>query len=404
MCLGWNSVIGSGIFLTQGQIAEAVGRWGPLLFLLGGLACLPVALCFGEMARRFQGTGGSSLYAHKAFGPWAGFAVGWVMWMSGLIGGATVSVGLASHISSWMGTPGQGQTSMAISIVLVLAAINLTGSRGGAWSNDLLALGKLVPIGIACLVGLAVVGPASTILPAVAEPADYAFKAGLLAVLYTYSGFEEIALPAGEVKQAERVIPRAAVAVLLSSAVLYTILQGVVSSRGVAGQDRPLEAAFAQWPLLSVALGLAAIVSFAGVNASIAFTTPRSLWTLAHLGWLPPRLKHLSKGAPRICIAISSALTLTLILSQTLDKLIALSVLASLLQHLSTTLATWKLRGWRCGPGIPHLALALCLLLLATSELQFIAGMALSLALALLVAKVSGRRSQVSEPFEDSTH
>jgi basic amino acid/polyamine antiporter, APA family len=395
LCLGWNSVIGSGIFLTQGQIAASVGSYGPLLFLLGGLTCLPVALCFGEMARRYQGTGGSSLYAHRAFGPWAGFAVGWVMWMSGLIGGATVSVGLATHLTSWVGNPGPGLSPVAAAIVVALAAINLTGSRSGAWSNNLLAIGKLLPILAACAVGLALVGPAATLKPTMIEPAKWAWQAGLLAVLYTYSGYEEIALPAGEVKRAEVVIPRAAVLVVLTSALLYTVLQGIVSSLGVAGEPRPLEAAFRGMPFLAAALAVAALLSYASVNASIAFTTPRSLWTLAHLGWLPAPLKHLSHGAPQVCILISAGLTLCLIFSQTLDKLIALSVLASLLQHLSTSFATWKLRGWKTRPGVPHLAVAVSLLLLATSEMQFIVGMALSLLMALSVAALTGRRSGV---------
>ncbi|MFN8607626.1 MAG: APC family permease [Vulcanimicrobiota bacterium] len=367
LCLGWNCVIGSGIFLTQGEIARQVGSYGPVMFLIGGLCCLPIALCFAQLAQRFHGTGGSSLYAREAFGKRAGFLVGWVMWLSGLIGLSSVSVGLAAYLH-------QGPL-VACSIVALLALVNLFGSRSGALSNNLLAIVKLGPLFLAALAGLA--HPWQTLWPA-AEPAGAPnYKLGLLLVLYTYSGFEEIVLAAGEAKDPARTVPRATVLVLLSSALVYTLLQGVA---GPALAEHPLEAAL---PSLAGMLGVAAVASLASVNASIAFTTPRSLWTLAHQGWLSPRLLKLHNGAPSLCIVISSGLVMLLILSKNLEALIALSVLAALLQHLASSLACWKLR---LGRLLPPLAVATCLLLLGTSSGRDLAGMGASLLLGVFIS------------------
>lgn len=379
LCLGWNCVIGSGIFLTQGDIARQVGAYGPVMFLIGGLCCLPIALCFAQLARLFHGTGGSSLYARQAFGKRAGFLVGWVMWLSGLIGLSSVSVGLATYLHQGRG--------LACVIVGLLALVNLLGSRSGAFSNNFLALVKLGPLFVAALVGLA--HPFQTFWPA-AQPAGPAnFKLGLLLVLYTYSGFEEIVLAAGEAKDPERTVPRATVLVLISSALVYTLLQGVA---GPATAEHPLEAAL---PWLSGALGVAAVASLASVNASIAFTTPRSLWTLARQGWLPQPLLKLHRGAPSLCILISSALAVILILSNSLEALIALSVLAALLQHLASSLACWKLQAGRF---LPPLAVATCLLLLCTSSLRDLAGMGASLLIgAILSAFVRPQQADLPE-------
>ncbi len=366
MCLGWNCVIGSGIFLTQGSIAKQVGPYGPLMFLLGGLCCLPIALCFAQLARKYHGTGGSSLYAREAFGKRAGFLVGWVMWLSGLIGLSSVAVGLSEYLH-------QGPL-LACGIVLTLAAINLLGTRSGAFSNNFLAVIKLGPLLLAAGAGL--LHPLQTIWPdALTNTPNY--KLGLLLVLYTYSGFEEIALAAGEAKDPEKTVPRATVLVLVSSAIIYTLLQGVAGS---ATADHPLEAAL---PQLAPALAVAALASLASVNASIAFTTPRSLWTLAHQGWLPRRLLTLHHGAPTLCILISTGLVLLLILSKNLESLIALSVLAALLQHLASSLACWKLGLSRF---VPPLAVATCLLLLCTSELPHLLGMGASLLVGAIVS------------------
>lgn len=379
LCLGWNCVIGSGIFSTQGDIAAQVGSYGPAMFLVGGLCCLPIALCFSHLAQRFHGMGGSSLYAREAFGPRAGFLVGWVMWQSGLIGLATVASLLA-------GFTGSSQPQLvACGAVTLLAILNLMGSRAGSWTNNLLAVVKLVPLVLAALLGLAQIGPWQTIWPTMAPLAAPDYKLGLLLVLYTYSGFEEIVLPAGEARSPEKTVPRATVLVLMSSALFYTVLQGIVSSRGTAALEQPLAAAL---PELAAALGVAAAASYASVNASIAFTTPRSLWSLAQQGWLPGWLLKLHRDAPTYCILISSGLTIALILSKNSQALIALSVLAALLQHLASSLACWKLGMARW---IPPLAVTTCLLLLCTSQPKDLAGMALSLLIGAILSYLVGR-------------
>jgi amino acid transporter len=390
-CLGWNSVIGSGIFLSQGDIAARVGPYGPLLFLIGGILCLPIALCFAQLAQRYSGMGGSCLYAREVFGVRAGFVVGWVMWLSGIIGGASVAVGFATFVA-----PDHKQ-SVAIALTSALATVNLVGTLGGAWSNNLLAMVKLGPLLLAGLLGLASLGPAATLWPAMAMPVQPDWRLGLLLVLYTYSGFEEIALPAGEARDPQRTVPKATLLVLISSALLYTVLQGVVSQRATWSLGQPLQAAFVDTPWLAQGLALAALVSLASVNASIAFTTPRSLWTLAHHGWLPGALLRLHRGAPSLSIVISASLTACLIMSQNLEKLMALSVLASLLQHLASTLACWKLRGWHSWPGIPQVAVAVCLLLLCTSEWKLLIGMAISLGVGVLITMWVGRPTRVDE-------
>lgn len=368
LCLGWNCVIGSGIFLTQGDIAKEVGAYGPVMFLIGGLCCLPIALCFAQLAQRFHGTGGSSLYAREAFGKRAGFLVGWVMWLSGLIGLATVAVGLSDYLHY------QGKSLPCI-IVATLGMVNLLGSRSGAWSNNFLALVKLGPLLVAAAAGL--LHPLQTIWPDASPAGAFDFKAGLLSVLFAYSGFEEIVLAAGEAKDPEKTVPRATVFVLLSSAVIYTLLQGVA---GPATAPHPLEAAL---PSLSPALAAAALASLASVNASIAFTTPRSLWALTQQGWLPRPLLKLHNGAPSYCIVISTALVMALILSENLQSLIALSVLAALLQHLASSLAAWRLK---LGGLLPPLAVATCMLLLCTSSAEILKGMGISLFIGAVIS------------------
>ena len=73
-------MVGSGIFRTPGAVAAQLGRPGLTLivWVAGGLIAFAGALIFAELATRYPRAGGKYVYARAAFGPRAGFVVGWV--------------------------------------------------------------------------------------------------------------------------------------------------------------------------------------------------------------------------------------------------------------------------------------------------------------------------------------
>ena len=88
-----NVVIGSAIFGAPATLAGLTGAWSPLAALLAGLGFLAITLCFAEVASRFKEPGGPYLYAHEAFGPLAGFEVGWLtFWTRVLSAAANLNV------------------------------------------------------------------------------------------------------------------------------------------------------------------------------------------------------------------------------------------------------------------------------------------------------------------------
>src|SRR3954469_17889935 len=93
--VGVNQVIGGGIFLMPSLIAAQVGAWSPIAFVVAGLCSLLVALCFAEVASRFENTGGSYLYTRAAFGRFAGFEVGWMQWFARVTSQAGIANGIA---------------------------------------------------------------------------------------------------------------------------------------------------------------------------------------------------------------------------------------------------------------------------------------------------------------------
>ena len=80
--IGVNQVIGGSIFLLPSQVAIIFGAWSAIAVAAMGLVSLSVALCFAELASRFDGTGGPYLYTRTAFGNFFGFEVGWMQWFN----------------------------------------------------------------------------------------------------------------------------------------------------------------------------------------------------------------------------------------------------------------------------------------------------------------------------------
>src|SRR5262249_47181396 len=77
-----NGVIGAGIFGLPGKLYALVGPYSLVAFIVCAFFVSLVVLCFAEVSSRFRDTGGPYLYARSAFGPAAGFQVGWLMWLA----------------------------------------------------------------------------------------------------------------------------------------------------------------------------------------------------------------------------------------------------------------------------------------------------------------------------------
>jgi amino acid transporter len=389
--LGLNSVIGTGIFLTPGSLAATLNGWSILAFGLGGLLCYAIALCFAEMAARVPETGGAYAYARTTFGPLPGFLVGWVIWLSSVLGWAAVAAALAGQLHDRFG----GSIQVLLLLVVVgLSVLNGLGARAGAMSNAVLAAVKFIPLAV-------FVGWTVGRLRPISFHATSDWATGALYILYTFSGFEEIPVPAGEVEDPQRTIPRALAWVLSLATVVYMVIQAVVCGMGQAGSAAPLTDAAAGVPWLAAVVAGASLISMASVNASIAFTGPRSLWALAHERWRWVGLLHPRLATPVRAIGVTATLTLALAWNNTVDKLMALSALASLLQYLPTVVAVmvWRRRTATARPAflipggyaVPILALGVCLVLLANCSGSDILGAAEALLVGLVLYPLLGR-------------
>jgi basic amino acid/polyamine antiporter, APA family len=89
--IGVNQVIGSAVFALPSALAANSGAWSPWMVSAVGVASMLIALSFAEVASRFEGTGGPYLYTRAAFGRFAAFEVGWMLWFTRVASWAAVT-------------------------------------------------------------------------------------------------------------------------------------------------------------------------------------------------------------------------------------------------------------------------------------------------------------------------
>src|SRR5438093_7890771 len=196
--IGINQVIGGAIFLMPSQVAAQIGAWAPIGMILMGIASRSVALCFAEVGSRFEGTGGPYLYTRAAFGRFAAFEVGWMQWFTRASSQASIMAAIAVALGYYWPTVTAGWPRHLVltAVTATLTVINVRGIRQSAWLVNALTIGKLVPLAVFIIVGVAFIRPAELVsLPPITW--TQASTAALM-LIFVYGGYDVVPVPAGE--------------------------------------------------------------------------------------------------------------------------------------------------------------------------------------------------------------
>jgi amino acid transporter len=337
---------------------------------LSAVMCMGVALCFVELGGMYDRNGGAYVYARHAFGPYVAYAVAWLGVTQGVLSFSAVARGFADQLSTL--APGlklgaewarlgafalTGKGAVAVLLGVGLGAINYVGVKAGARTSTVLSLAKLLPLVLLAALGalhiraelLAEVLSASSLPPQAGGRYIPAVGASAFLAVFMMSGFEYVAVPAGETREAKRNVPLAIVVSLLGSALLYCLLQLACFSLlpDVARSEQPLPdlALRLLGPSGEGLLGLAGLVSMAGFCAGSALVGPRYLSTLAEDGYLPAPLERLSRfGTPGVAIGVATVLSSALSLVLGYASLVDAATISILAQYVPVCLAPLVLR------------------------------------------------------------
>src|SRR3989449_3422027 len=344
-------MVGTGIFRTPGLVAQQLGR--PALTFVawaaGGALAFLGALVFAELATRLPRAGGKYVYAREAFGPRAGFVVGWVEAV-GIYAAAIAAIGVAAgeFLERLAGWPAAVTPWAGVGFVALFTAINLVGVASGRWVQNLVTAAKVLALGGVVVIAL-VHGTGSGWHGVLAGAPRGAAVWGALAVafqsvMWTYYGYGDAAKIAEEVVDPGRTLPRVFLGGIALAAALYLLLNAaffnVLPLERVAASN--LVAADAATAIFGarggkVIAALALIVVLASLNGNV-FVTPRVLFGLARDGGreggglAPAALARVNRGGtPWVAMLVVGAVAMGLAATGTFADLLSLAIVLILL-------------------------------------------------------------------------
>lgn len=241
-------------------------------------------------------------------------------------------------------------------LIIILSYINFLGVELTKSLNNIVTLGKMVPILLFVFVGIKYIGKSDLIFIA-RKPGGLitGIKDPILILFYAFTGFESIAVAARDMKTPLKNLPKGIISVMVGIIILYLIL--IFSILGILGGNIDPDS----YPIFNAAYLLLGplggsffssgiIVSIIGINIACSFITPRSIVALSEKKNMPDFLSKKNKyGTPGAAIILTGGLSLLIILIGNFNTLASFSVFSRISQYLLTCIAViiFKKRGIR---------------------------------------------------------
>ena len=337
-------MIGSGVFLLPSVLAPyglmSFGGW-----VLTGAGSICLALVFARLAARTSRSGGVYAYAKDAFGDLPGFLIAWGYWASYWIAMPAMAIAFVGYLGVFFPALNDAplyQALTALALIWTLVIVNVQGVREASLVQLVMTLLKLVPLLVIIALGAFAGAPEN--LPAV-NPSDGALLPVLattaLLTMWAFSGMEAGAIPAGDVKDAERTIPRAIVIGVLTVAFVYIAATAAVMALVPADVLETSTSPFADaakklgvWGPPLVAVG--AMISTAGALNGSLFVAGQMPMAVA-IDRLAPRIftRKNKGGAPVASLLFSAVLASLLLLANYSRGLIGAFTFLALMSTLT---------------------------------------------------------------------
>jgi basic amino acid/polyamine antiporter, APA family len=235
------STIGSGIFRTPAGVARLVDDVP--LFLLAWVVGAAVVVCgaltYSELAAAFPRSGGVYVFVREAFGPLPAFLFTWAELLL-IRPGAYGAIGITASAYT-LRTLGQDPAAVAATIgplsisaeqllgagyIVIVGIVNYFGIHRGAVLQNLSTLLKVAALAALILAGLLFGGQSTEVPSMLSQRASVSlssFGLAMVAILWAYDGWADLAFVGGEVLRPQKTLPRA---LLIGTAIVVVLYLG----------------------------------------------------------------------------------------------------------------------------------------------------------------------------------
>ena len=360
------NIIGTGVFTSLGfQVADIQSGFALLmLWIVGGIAALCGALCYGELSAALPRSGGEYHFLSEIYHPAVGFMAGFI---SATVGFAAPIALAAMAFGKYFRGVFDFGSPVLLSFVLVwmVALFHFGNLRLGSAFQNLWTIVKLLLVGVLIGAGLLIEEKQPiTFFPHAADTTSIfsgAFAVALVYVMYSYSGWNASSYIIGEVKNPERNVPRSLLAGTIIVIVAYVLLNavflattpesemrgqlevGLIAGKHIFGENggRIVGAV--------ICLGLiSAISSMTWIGPRVTMSMGEDHWLLRFLG------RKNTGGVPANAVLVQLLIVNLLLLTRSFELVVVYIQFALLLCSLLTVMGVIVLRASRPNVSRPY--------------------------------------------------
>lgn len=362
MALGIGGIIGAGIFVLTGTAAANYAGPGVMVsFVLSGLACAFVALCYAELAALIPVSGSAYTYTYVTLGEIFAWIIGWNLVLEYAAGAATVAVGWAGYFnrvmqgfgihipeqftSAYLASAHGGFNIPAAAVVLLLTMLLVRGTSESTLFNNVIVALKVTVVLMVIAFGAGHVNVANwtPLIPEnTGEFGVYGWSGvarGASVVFFAYVGFDSVSTASQEAHTPQRDIPIGIVGSLIICTVLYVavaaVATGVVNYRELGVPD-PMalvsDRTGVSWLAWVVKLG--ALAGLTTAILALLYGQTRVFFTMANDGLLPQVFAKLhdryrTPAVSQILVGVIVALAAGLLPIDLLGEMVSIGTLAA---------------------------------------------------------------------------
>jgi len=350
------NMIGSGVFLLPSSLAR-IGSISVFSWCITAVGAMLLALVFARLSTLFPKTGGPYVYCREGFGNFVGFQVAYNYWVYMWVGNAAIAVAFTGYLTTfWPELAHNNLLAFFVTAgaVWLFTLVNIIGVHLAGVVQLVLTILKFLPLIIIAIVGIFFIDMHNLAYFNVSGESNFsALSSGAMLTLWAFLGMESASIPADEVIDPVKNIPRATIIGTAVTALVYILstiaIMGVIPIPELRNTAAPFAdlagIIFGGWGRF--AMGAAAIISCLGALNGWILLQGQIPLAAAKDELFPKKFAQLSKRrAPVFGILLSSAFV-TVLLALNFNKnlvdqftfIISLATLAAIIAYLYTTVA-----------------------------------------------------------------
>ena len=350
---GWSiavgCAIGSGVFMMPTLLAP-YGMLGLAGWLTAGAGSLLIVLSLSRLARRIPKLGGPYAYVRAGLGDFAGFLIAWTYWIACIAAVAGIAIAFVGYLGFFF--PFITESSVisllvALALVWSLVALNMRSVDGSGTFQVATTLLKILPLLVMIVMGFIHMEP--EIMPPL-NPTEL-HPIALLAtvttlVMWSFTGIETAAVPADNMAEPDKLIPRILLASVLTILVIYFLVSVtiamVVPADELLVSTAPFSLAASKMmgPIGGAFITIGALISTLGSLNANTLTAGNIPLAAAKDHLFPVRFATVSQaGTPTFSLMVAGCFVTALLLFNYTKGLVEAFTFMAMLSTLSTLMA-----------------------------------------------------------------